>query len=77
MKYRSPESAAKPPVAPGRRGLLLGSGVVAAAGVAAAVGARALQSAAPEAVAAKPKDDTQDGYRLSQHVLRYYETTRV
>ena len=77
MNYRSPESIAQPPVAPSRRGLLLGSGVVAVAGVAAAVGARALQSAAPEVAAAKPQDDTQDGYRLSPHVQRYYETTRV
>ena len=77
MKYRSPEIDAETAVAPSRRGLLLGSGVVAAAGVAAAVGARTLQAAAPEAVAASPKDAAGDGYRLSPHVLRYYETTRV
>jgi hypothetical protein len=25
----------------------------------------------------QPASDTQEGYRLTQHVLRYYETTKV
>jgi hypothetical protein len=59
-----------------RRGLVLGAGV---AGVA-AVAAQALQSAAPEpiaGVASKVPPATGDGYQLTQHVLRYYETTKV
>jgi len=59
-----------------RRGLVLGAGM---AGVA-AVAAQALQSAAPEpiaGVASKVPPVTGDGYQLTQHVLRYYETTKV
>ena len=60
-----------------RRGLLLGTGVAAVAGVAAAVTARTLQAAAAEPVARAAEDVNAEGYRLSQHVLRYYETARV
>ena len=71
-----PEPAAvAPPLK--RRGVLLGTGVAVAAGVAAAVASRTLQSASPEPAAAAKQDESGDGYRLSQHVLRYYETTRV
>ncbi|HEX6362123.1 MAG TPA: formate dehydrogenase [Albitalea sp.] len=59
-----------------RRGLLLGAGVAGAA----AIAARALPTAPAEDVAApaaKPAPDTKAGYRLTQHVLRYYETTKV
>ncbi len=60
-----------------RRGMLLGTGVAAVAGVAAAVTARTLQASAPEPVALSTQDANAEGYRLSQHVLRYYETARV
>ncbi len=60
-----------------RRGMLLGTGVAAVAGVAAAVASRTLQPAAPEPVVLATPDKDAEGYRLSQHVLRYYETARV
>jgi hypothetical protein len=60
-----------------RRGLLLGTGVAAVAGVAAAVTARTLQAPVAEPVARSAEDVNAEGYRLSQHVLRYYETARV
>jgi hypothetical protein len=58
-----------------RRGVLLG---VAALG-AGALAARVLPGAAPDAAIASPKHeaDTAAGYRESEHVLRYYETTRI
>ncbi len=62
---------------PRRRAMLLGTGVAAVAGVAAAVASRSLQSSAPEPVALATQDKDAGGYRLSQHVLRYYETARV
>jgi hypothetical protein len=71
-----PKSAADTSVLK-RRGLLLGTGVAAVAGVAAAVTARALQAPAPEPAARAAADASAEGYRLSQHVLRYYETARV
>jgi hypothetical protein len=59
-----------------RRGVLLGAG---AAGGAALV-ATAIPVATPEvataAAATAEAADTAAGYRLSAHVLRYYETTR-
>ena len=60
-----------------RRGLILGTGVAAVAGVAAAVASRTLQSAEPAPAALATPDPEAEGYRLSQHVLRYYETARV
>jgi nitrous oxide reductase len=80
MKHQSrvpgPKSAAgAPPLQ--RRGMLLGTGVAAIAGVAAAVTARTLPATEPTPAAAVPKDTSAEGYRLTQHVLRYYETARV
>lgn len=61
-----------------RRGVLLGTGAVALAGVAATVASRTGQQ---EVVGAKAKVREQDaaaeGYRLTDHVKRYYETIRV
>jgi hypothetical protein len=59
-----------------RRSLLLGAGV---AGVA-AIAARALPVAPAElaqAAAQATAPDQGGGYQLTQHVLRYYETTRI
>jgi hypothetical protein len=59
-----------------RRGLLLGAGVAGAA----ALAARALPGATAEVVAApaaKTVADKKAGYQVTQHVLRYYETTKV
>ena len=60
-----------------RRGLVIGAGVAGAAALAVKVVPG--QSAATTAVAAaaKPAVDTTGGYQLTQHVLRYYETTRA
>ena len=61
-----------------RRGLL---GGVAAAGAAAvaAVAVKGLPGAATSAspAGAKAAVDDSGGYQLTQHVLRYYETTKV
>ena len=58
-----------------RRGLLLGVGAAGAA----AVAVKLMPGAAPvatAAVAAKKLIDPAGGYQDTQHVLRYYETTR-
>lgn len=71
---RQPEVPSAPPGK--RRSLLLGAGV---AGVA-AVAARALPVAPTEVASAAAKATAPDqggGYQLTQHVLRYYETTRI
>ena len=60
-----------------RRGVLLGSGAVALAGVAATVAARSGQEEVAEAKAKLRQQDATDGYRLTDHVKRYYETIRV
>lgn len=58
-----------------RRGLVVGAGV--AAGAALAVAAlRPTGSVAPVA-AAEVDVPAADGYQLTEHVLRYYETTRA
>lgn len=59
-----------------RRGLLIGAGAAGAAVLAAKALPGAAPAAAPLAVAAKKVVDTQGGYQITDHVLRYYETTR-
>lgn len=69
----SPEGEAASVV--GRRGLVVGAGV---AGVA-AVSAIALHPGGgvlPAVASAKTGSDADQGYRLTDHVKRYYETTR-
>ena len=60
-----------------RRGLLVGAGAVGAAVLA----AKALPGAAPVAttavLTAQKAVDTGGGYQVTDHVLRYYETTRA
>ena len=59
-----------------RRGLLLGAGAVGAAVLA----AKSLPLAPAEvqvAAKTKPAPDTSGGYQETQHVLRYYATTRI
>jgi hypothetical protein len=58
-----------------RRGVLLGAAALGAG----ALAARVLPGGAADAVSAtpKPETDTAAGYRESEHVLRYYETTRI
>jgi hypothetical protein len=69
----TPEPARTAPTS--RRKLVLGAGVAGAA----AIAAKTLP-VAPETVAAaatQTAPDTAAGYQLTQHVLRYYETTKV
>ncbi|HEX7437850.1 MAG TPA: formate dehydrogenase [Caldimonas sp.] len=61
---------------PKRRQLVVGAGV--AAGAALAATALKQHAEAPAAVAKAAPDMAQgEGYRLTDHVLRYYETTRT
>ena len=58
-----------------RRSLVVGAGVAGAAALAAAALHR--HSVSPQvAVADKPKAEPAEGYQVTPHVLRYYETTR-
>lgn len=60
---------------PKRRSLLLGAGAAGAALVAAKIVPVAHTDIA--SAAAQVADDGSAGYRLSPHVIRYYETARV
>jgi hypothetical protein len=60
---------------PRRRELVIGAGVAAGAAVAAASLHRAVDTPAP-ALASSKDTPPAEGYRLSEHVRRYYETTR-
>jgi len=60
-----------------RRSALAGAGVAGAAAAAAALLPRSPVPAAAEPVKVADKADTSAGYRESEHVLRYYRTTRV
>ena len=69
---RIPAAAGDPAT---RRGLLVGAASLSASVLA----VKALPGAAPQpAVAATPKAgaETAGGYRLTDHVLRYYQTAR-
>ena len=74
---RPAETAAAPVTRRDRRGLVVGTGIAGVAAVAAhalvrsGVVAPAADAAAPAAAA-----DT-GGYRVTPHVLRYYETTKA
>ena len=80
MKFFGPKEAA-PAIDPSsarldRRGLLVGAGVTGAAALAVAALYRPGVTASP-AAAARTAHDAGDGYRETQHVLRYYETARA
>ena len=69
-----------PPVAardaqPQRRQLVVGAGV--AAGAAIAATALRQHGEAPAAVAKAEPASAESGYRLTDHVRRYYDTTRT
>jgi hypothetical protein len=59
------------------RRTVFAAGGTAGALAAAAVALPLAQKAQPQAAAAKPEIDKDGGYQLTQHVLRYYETTKV
>ena len=60
-----------------RRGLLIGAGAVGAAVLAAKTLPGTAPVAATAAATAKKAVDTSGGYQVTDHVLRYYETTRA
>jgi hypothetical protein len=61
---------------PSRRGFVLGAAAATAA--TAAVVSLPTSSVAPEAPTVEhPKPEKGGGYRLSEHVKQYYQTTRV
>ena len=59
-----------------RRTMLGGAGAVGAL-AAAAVVLPAAQSTPPQQAKAEPLPDTTAGYRLTEHVKRYYASTRI
>jgi hypothetical protein len=69
----TPEAPAKP----ARRGLVVGAGVAGAAALAAHALHRGLAQPAPVAVAGATGAPAAEGYRLTEHVRRYYETTKA
>ena len=63
---------------PSRRGWVVGAGVAGAAALAAHALHRGAPAAEPVAAAGAPKTAVgNDGYRLTDHVRRYYETTKA
>ncbi|RZT97632.1 formate dehydrogenase [Rivibacter subsaxonicus] len=71
------QSANQPGAAVGRRGLLIGAG---AAGVAAVAASRLLPAAEPVEVVQAPAvaaAEERQGYQLTAHVKRYYQTAKV
>lgn len=80
MKFaRSPRTPKPPPAPEGtrldRRGLVVGAGLAAGAALATATLHRRAVEAAPVAFA-KTAPAPADGYQETEHVLRYYQTTR-
>ena len=73
----SRDADATPAPRVGRRGMLIGAGATVAAGVVAAVAARS-QAEILAVPARQARDDVDaEGYRLSDHVQRYYRTART
>ena len=60
-----------------RRSLFAGAATVGAGAAATSVLPTAIQGVAPQAAPALPKPERGGGYTLSEHVKRYYQTTRV
>lgn len=78
MKFFRHEGAEAPPAQSarvGRRGLVVGAGVAGVATVAVAMLARR-GAEAPPVSQAKPTPVAGEGYRETEHVLRYYDSTR-
>jgi len=67
------ESQAKP----SRRGFMLGAAVAGAATAAVATLPRTATPELPVADKAPPAPENGGGYRVSEHVKRYYKTTQV
>ncbi len=60
-----------------RRSLFAGAATVGAVAAATSVLPTAIQGVAPQAAPVLPKPERGGGYTLSEHVKRYYQTTRV
>ena len=60
-----------------RRSLFAGTATVGAVAAATSVLPAAVQGLAPQAAPALPRPERGGGYTLSEHVKRYYQTTRV
>lgn len=76
--HRLEPAASGTPAGPQRRHVLAGLGVAGAAGMALATLPLARQpEAAALATAPEIAPETGGGYRLSEHVRRYYQTARV
>ena len=60
-----------------RRSLFAGAATVGAVAAAASVLPAAVQSVGAQAAPELPKPERGGGYSLSEHVQRYYQTTRV
>jgi hypothetical protein len=61
----------------GRRNLLAGAGTVGALAAAATVLPLSQQSPADAKTGARQPLDTDGGYRLTEHIKRYYRSTRI
>ena len=59
-----------------RRTILAGAGTVGALAAAAAV-LPAVQGTQPQQASAEPLPDTAAGYRLTEHIKRYYASARI
>jgi len=60
-----------------RRSLFAGAATVGAVAAATSVLPTAIQGVAPQVAPALAKPERGGGYTLSEHVKRYYQTTRV
>jgi hypothetical protein len=58
---------------PGRRTFFAGMGAVAAAGIAAKMASNQPDSSPP----AEPEPPPGSGYRLTEHIQKYYRTTKI
>ena len=66
-----------PTAKPSRRSLFAGAATVTAVAAVASVLPKAVSQAAAPAAVDLPKPERGGGYNLSEHVQRYYQTTRV
>jgi len=72
----SPSASESQGLRTGRRRLVVGAGVAAGTALAAVVLQRKAETGVP-AAAAETGEPAAQGYRLTDHVRRYYETTRT
>ncbi|MHA6882107.1 formate dehydrogenase [Ralstonia pseudosolanacearum] len=74
----APAQADTSDAGPARRRFLVGAALAAAAaGTAATAGRLASSQASGAAKPAEPADDKATGYRLTEHIRKYYRTTWV